>query len=101
MSSLIVVITIAIIAGVVYGLYKTGFKSGLIQSDFEHEKATNQETRKVAEGLNTALLEIDAQERAKEREEEREAYEIENPVTRTRIGFYPRLHPDTDKDNLN
>lgn len=101
MTSLIVFGIVAIFAGLVYFINK----SGQLKSDLEHEKATSGEAQKVADNkvqsLNETVLELDAQTRAQEREQERQAYEMESPHTRSRIGFYPKLHEDKDPNDLN
>ena len=96
-STILLVIGVAVIAGLAY----LGFKSGYLSSELEQEKTASDANRKAANSANQTILKLDALERAKEKAEEEQAYEHENDVTRTRIGFYPRLHPDSDKDNLN
>lgn len=102
MSNLIVgAVVLAFLGLLVY----LGRRLGAAETELGQEKTTSRDLQGVAiektEALEKGQMDLERELRTAEHEQETQAYEHENDVTRSRIGFYPKLHPDRNKDNLN
>lgn len=99
------ILTFGIVLAVLGLLVYLSRKLGSTEADAGREKATSRGLQEVAvektEALEKSQMDLERDLRTTEHEQENTAYEHEDRVTRSRIGFYPKLHEDRDKDNLN